>query len=356
MLSFELYWLIFLLPLPLLIYRLIPRVADHSAALRVPFIETIDQIDQHSSTYSRRAIPSLIALSLIWLFTLLAAARPVIIGDAVKLATEARDMMLAVDISGSMDERDMRINNRPVMRIDSVKAVLSEFTQRRQGDRLGLILFADQAYLQAPLTYDTNTVKQLLIEAQLGFAGQRTAIGDALGLGIKRLVERPAESRTLILLTDGANNSGSVSPLDAAKLAEENGITVHTIGVGADEMVERSFFGNRTRNPSRDLDEGTLREIASTTGGRYFRAKNTSDLEAIYRELDQLEPVDQDAQFFRPKKQLFHLPLSIAFGLGSLLIMAKIMSRSRLFFSRDNTTQNPKRNFGSNVQTKGPTK
>ena len=329
MFSFELYSVFLLLPLPLLMYRYIPRVADHSAALRVPFIDTIDQIEQQTANnYSRTNLLSTVALSLIWILTLIAAARPVLIGEAIKLPTQARDMMLAVDISGSMDQRDMRINNRAVMRIDSVKSVLNEFIQRRQGDRLGLILFADQAYIQAPLTYDTNTVKQLLIEAQLGFAGQRTAIGDALGLGIKRLVERPAESRTLILLTDGANNSGSVSPLEAAKLAQENGITVHTIGVGADEMVERSFFGNRTRNPSRDLDEGTLREIAKTTGGRYFRAKNTNELQAIYLELDQLEPVDQDAQFFRPQKQLFHLPLSLAFTLSGLLIVSNLVRRS----------------------------
>ncbi|MBT6579957.1 MAG: VWA domain-containing protein, partial [Cellvibrionales bacterium] len=274
-------------------------------------------------------------LVLCWFGLVVAAAQPQFIGDPVELPTTGRDLMLAVDISGSMEERDMLLNGKNVRRIDTVKHVLSDFTDRRSGDRVGLILFADQAYLQVPLTYDLATVKQLLNEAQLGFAGQKTAIGDAIGLSIKRLIERPNESRTLILLTDGANNAGNVAPLDAAKLAAENAIKIYTIAIGADTIVERSFFGNRTRNPSRDLDETTLKSIAKQTGGQFFRAKNTEDLKGIYSALDKLEPVDQEAQFYRPIKQLFYIPLGIALGTTFLLLLLNIsIQLKRKFIDR----------------------
>lgn len=325
--SFETYWWFLLTPLPLLVYFWLPAVSDQSPALRVPFIGELTSIAQYSKQSRPRSYFNSALLILLWLCLIVAVNRPIAVGEAIKLPTEARDMMLAVDISGSMEERDMLIDNHNVMRIEMVKQVLGEFTERRAGDRLGLILFADQAYLQVPLTYDTQTVKQLLTEAQLGFAGQKTAIGDAIGLAIKRLVERPNESRTLILLTDGANNAGQVAPLEAAKLAAENDIRVYTIAIGADQMIEQSIFGRRVRNPSRDLDENTLKSIAQQTGGLFFRAKNTEGLEAIYAELDKLEPVDQEARFYRPKQQLFYLPLSAAFIIAALLMLISLASK-----------------------------
>ena len=324
MISFETYWFFLLIPLPWLMVIGLPKASDQSPALRVPFTADLVSLAQQSQSRSSSSFIHLLLLSLMWLFLIIAINRPIATGEAIQLPTEARDMMLAVDISGSMEERDMVLNNKNVRRIDTVKHVLSDFTDRRSGDRIGLILFADQAYLQVPLTYDLTTVKQLLNEAQLGFAGQKTAIGDAIGLSIKRLIERPNESRTLILLTDGANNAGNVAPLDAAKLAAENNITIYTVAIGADSIVERSFFGNRTRNPSRDLDENTLKNIATLTGGLFFRAKNTEDLKGIYSELDKLEPVDQEAQFYRPTQQLFYIPLSMAFGCVLLLLLMNI--------------------------------
>ena len=325
MISFETYWFFLLTPLPWLIYAWLPAVGDQAPALRVPFTADLESLAQQGQLSSGRSSINMLLLTLIWLCLLVAVNRPLAIGDAIQLPTEARDMMLAVDISGSMEERDMTLNGRSVRRIDTVKHVLSDFTDRRSGDRVGLILFADQAYLQVPLTYDLTTVKQLLNEAQLGFAGQKTAIGDAIGLSIKRLIERPNESRTLILLTDGANNSGNVAPLDAAKLAAENDIKIYTVAIGADTIVERSLFGNRTRNPSRGLDETTLKSIAKQTDGQFFRAKNTEDLKGIYSELDKLEPVDQEAQFYRPIQQLFYIPLGIAFGTTILLLFMNII-------------------------------
>ena len=327
MISFETYWFFLLTPLPWFINTWLPAVGDQSPALRVPFTAELQSITQQSQTRGSSSSINIALLSLMWLCLLIAVNRPIATGEAIQLPTEARDMMLAVDISGSMEERDMLLNNKNVRRIDIVKHVLSDFTDRRTGDRVGLILFADQAYLQVPLTYDLATVKQLLNEAQLGFAGQKTAIGDAIGLSIKRLIERPNESRTLILLTDGANNAGNVAPLDAAKLAAENNITIYTVAIGADKIVERSLFGNRTRNPSRDLDENTLKSIAKQTGGVFFRAKNTEDLEGIYKELDKLEPVDQEAQFYRPITQLFYIPLTLAFGCVLLLLLFNIATQ-----------------------------
>jgi Ca-activated chloride channel family protein len=228
--------------------------------------------------------------------------------------------MLAVDISGSMEQQDMLVNSQYTNRITAVKAVVGEFVEQRASDRLGLILFGQQAYLQTPLTHDSKTVNQQLQEAQLGFAGNATAIGDAIGLAIKRLRGRPAESRVLILLTDGANNAGT-DPLEAAAIAAEANIRIHTIGVGADEIITRGFFGQNQRiNPSSDLDETTLEAIADKTGGKYFRARDPQELQQIYAEIDKLEPIP-DEQTFRPSRSLLHWPLSAALGFSLLLML-----------------------------------
>jgi Ca-activated chloride channel family protein len=218
-----------------------------------------------------------------------------------------------------MEVQDFILNKRPVDRLTAIKWVASDFINRRVGDRLGLILFGTQAYLQTPLTFDRKTVMTLLDESAIGLAGDNTAIGDAIGLAIKRLKNQPANSRVLILLTDGANTAGEVSPLKAAELAAANHLKIYTIGVGADEMIVRSFFGSRKVNPSADLDENALVKIAESTGGRYFRARNTDELNNIYMLLDQLEPVEKDKQFFRPRTDLFYWPLALALALAGLI-------------------------------------
>ena len=230
--------------------------------------------------------------------------------------------MLAVDISGSMEKEDMLVNRRYTNRIIAVKAVVGDFIKKRAGDRLGLILFGQQGYLQTPLTHDAKTVDQHLQEAQLGFAGNATAIGDAIGLSIKRLRDRPTDSRVLILLTDGANTAGT-DPIQAATIAAEAEIRIHTVGVGAQEIVERGFFGrNRRVNPSQDLDEETLLQIADKTGGKYFRARDPQELQQIYAEIDKLEPIPEE-QTFRPTKSLLHWPLSAAFAMIALLVLIR---------------------------------
>lgn len=206
----------------------------------------------------------------------------------------------------------MVINGRQVDRLIATKAVMNDFIERRRGDRLGLILFGTQSYLQTPLTFDRKTVRTLMNESTIGIAGNKTAIGDALGLAVKHLRKRPEDSRVLILLTDGANTAGEVPPLQAAQIAKEEGIKIYAIGLGAEEMIERSFFGSHKVNPSADLDEQTLQEIARLTGGQYFRARNVEELNKIYAILDRLEPVVQEESIFRPSKNLFFWPLGLA--------------------------------------------
>ena len=205
----------------------------------------------------------------------------------------------------------MMLNGRRVTRLQVVKKAADQFVEKRKGDRIGLILFGSRAYLQTPLTFDRQTVIDMLNDATIGLAGIETAIGDAIGLAIKRLREYPVESRVLILLTDGSNNAGSVKPIPAAKLAAKEKIRIYTIGLGAERMVVASIFGNQVVNPSQDLDESSLKEVAKLTGGLYFRARNTQELEKIYQSLDKLEPISEDTIVFRPKKPLYPWPLAL---------------------------------------------
>lgn len=315
MIHFDWPWVFLTLPLPWLLRHLQPPAegADQ-AALRVPFVDDFAYAGAAAAMRSRRWLWLLALIA--WVLLVSAAARPKWLGEVVELPVSGRDLMLAVDLSGSMDTRDFELAGQMVNRLTATKAVAGDFIGRRTGDRVGLVLFGRQAYLQTPLTFDRETVTTLLLEAEIGLAGKETAIGDAIGLAIKRLRERPAESRVLILLTDGANTAGEVDPLKAAELAAAEELKIYTIGIGADEMYVRSFFGNRRVNPSRDLDEDALTQIAAVTGGRYFRARDTGELADIYRLLDELEPVEQDTQGFRPQKALFPWPL------GSALLLA----------------------------------
>jgi Ca-activated chloride channel family protein len=327
----ELDWpyALLLFPLPWLFWRFYPAANSEQAALRAPFFSTWQELQRRSEpVISGSSSLSGLLLVLIWLSLLAALSRPAWIGEAISLPASGRDLLIAVDISGSMQVEDMRVGQNNVQRIDSVKQVVGNFIERRRGDRLGLILFGSNAYLQAPLTFDTETVRRFLLEAQLGFAGRETAIGDAIGLAVKRLRDRPVESRVLIILTDGANTTGAVQPADAARLAADNDVRVHTIGVGAEQMLVPglfgSSFGSRTVNPSADLDESSLRDIASQTGGQYFRARDPAELDEVYRLLDLLEPVAQDDATFRPRTSLFHWPLALSFCLSLMLAMNRI--------------------------------
>lgn len=312
--------LLLLAPLPLLVMRLVPPARTTQVALRAPFFSQWQQLGEGQTLRSRAGgLFSLIVLWLVWLLLVVALARPVWIGEPIELPDSGRDLMLAVDISGSMRIEDMQAGQTLVRRLDAVKQVGTDFVSRRKGDRLGLILFGSNAYVQSPLSFDTATVERFLLEAQIGFAGTETAIGDAIGLAVKRLRERPAQSRVLILLTDGQDTASSVEPLDAAKLAASLDIRIYTIGIGADALtlpgIFGSSFGSRRVNPSAELDEAGLQEIARLTGGQYFRARNPQELANIYRLMDELEPVEQEAAIYRPRQALGYVPL-----LGALLL------------------------------------
>lgn len=319
MLTFEWPWILILLPLPWLYRQWRQPIKNRVAALKAPlYTERLTaQLESGSPSQLKQLV--LILLMLCWLATLLAAARPVWVGSPVSLPTTGRDLLIAVDISGSMKETDMRVANELINRLDAVKLVVGDFVQRRTGDRLGLILFGSVPYLQTPLTFDRTTMNTLLQEAQIGFAGNGTAIGDAIGLSVKRLQERPENHRVLILLTDGANTAGEIPPLEAAKAAAIKGIKIYTIGIGADVKYEGGFFGSLRVNPSRNLDEKTLTSIAEKTGGMYFRARNPQELEGIYQEMDKLEPTEQNEETLRPTKALFHWPLGLAFIISLLM-------------------------------------
>jgi len=221
-------------------------------------------------------------------------------------------MMIAVDLSGSMQVEDMALNGDTVNRLDMLKVLLGDFIERRTGDRLGLILFGDDAYMQTPMTFDRKTVQQMLDETVLGLVGKKTAIGDAIALAVKRFDAKKESNRVLLLLTDGQNTAGKISPEQALELAIAKNITIYTIGIGADVMLQRSLFGTRKVNPSSELDEKSLQNIATKTGGKYFRARNSEGMAEIYQLLDQLEPVEQEQQQMRPLSALFYWPLSVA--------------------------------------------
>ncbi len=319
MIEFACLWAFLLLPLPYLVHRLMPpALAAEEAALWVPSLQPFAD-NRHQR--SRRCWPwwLLLPMLLCWLFLVTATAQPQWLGEPLELPVSGRDLVLAVDLSGSMKTADFVLEGETVDRLTALKSVAVEFIRRRQGDRLGLILFADQAYVQTPLTFDRQTVELLLGEAVLGLAGEKTAIGDAIGLAVKRLQDAQTEQRILILLTDGANTAGQVSPLKAAELAARQGLKIYTIGIGADEMTVGSFFFKRTVNPSADLDEKSLRAIAEQTGGRYFRARDTAELEQIYAMLDELEPVEKEQEVFRPVTTLFQWPLGLALFIALLL-------------------------------------
>jgi len=334
MLQLDWPWVLLLLPLPMVTYFFLPpKLIEQDAALQVPFLNDFN-LSQQVSRQSQKAHWLTYLSLLVWCLMVLAASRPQWLGDPISVNISGRDLMLAIDLSESMSIEDFKAYDGAVDRLSATKIVMKEFINNRKGDRLGLILFGSQAYLQTPMTFDTTTVNRLLQESAIGLAGERTAIGDAIGLSLKRLQtshgsdtqqdEVKKTSQVLILITDGANTAGAVSPMKAAQLAAEKNLKIYTIGIGADEMTRNTWFGTQIVNPSTQLDEETLRGIADVTGGRYFRAHDTEEMIKIYDLLDKLEPVEQDEEKFRPNSALFHWPLALAMCLGFVICLRRI--------------------------------
>lgn len=313
-------WWLAALPLPLLVRWLLPAARDGSAALKVPFGERLEAVAAAGGRSLRGGGPGLLAW-LAWALLCVAAARPQEFGDAVQPPQIGRDMMLALDLSGSMSEPDMTLGTSPVDRLTAAKAVLADFLDRRAGDRIGLVVFGRRAYVLAPLTLDRDTVRDQLKDSVVGLAGQETAIGDAIGLAVKRLREQPAGQRVLILLTDGVNTPGTSDPQRAAQIARDDGVRIHTIAFGGDGSM--SLFGFKIAIPGggAEIDEDALREIARRTGGQFFRARDTAELVGIYAQIDRLEPVKRPGKAVRPHIERYAWPLAGAFVLGLLAFL-----------------------------------
>lgn len=306
------------LPLPLLARWLLPRRGSASAALRVPYGERIDAVAATGAGHALRGRGPGVLAYLAWIALCLAAARPQELGPPIAPPQVGRDLMLAVDLSGSMSEEDMELGGRPVDRLTAAKAVLADFLDRRGGDRVGLLVFGQRAYALTPLTLDLTTVRQQLDDSVVGLAGRETALGDALALSVKRLQSQPADQRVVVLLTDGVNTAGVLDPLKAAELARDAHVRIHTIAFGGDGGV--SVFGFRLALPQAgdQIDEAGLQRIAQETGGRFFRARDTESLAGIYAEIDRLEPVKRPGQAVRPRIERYPVPLAFALGLAVL--------------------------------------
>jgi len=314
--EFVWWWLVILLPLPLLINRVLPPVKER-AAIKLPYLPK-----QDSLAPPRQWLPKALAIA-IWICVVAATCRPVWYGDPVTISPKARDMMLVVDLSYSMSQEDMKSGDQFIDRLTAVKKVLSDFIAKREGDRLGLIFFADHAYLQTPLTLDRHTISQQLNQAVLRLIGTKTAMGEGIGLATKTFIDDKAPQRVMILLSDGSNNSGVLDPIEAAKIAKKYHTTIYTVGVGAGEMMVKEFFLTRKVNTAEDLDEKSLKEIAQITGGKYFRARNQQDLADIYDTINKLEPISKAAQTWRPQDEWFGYPLALALLLSVILFIVR---------------------------------
>ncbi|MEP9355353.1 VWA domain-containing protein [Xanthobacter sp. KR7-65] len=326
MITLEWPLMLALLPLPLLVRLLLPRAREERAgALRLPFFADLALAGLVTPGRPRWRRTRLAALAFIWTLLVIAAARPVHVGRPLEIPVEGREIMLVIDLSASMSQRDLSRGGGPMDRLQVVKGVADDFIARRAGDRVGLILFSTRAYVQAPLTLDRRVVRDLLAEASIGMTGRNTSIGDAIGLAVKTLRDRPSKDRVVILLTDGANTSGVLDPLEAAAIAAKENLRIHTIGVGADGL---DFTPGGAINPSADLDEASLKAIAALTGGKYFRARDEKGLTAIYADIDQLEPVAGDPQYVRPTYALFFWPLGAALAASFLFAAALLLPRA----------------------------
>ncbi|WP_066094275.1 vWA domain-containing protein [Xanthomonas massiliensis] len=312
-------WAWLVLPLPVLM-RWLPAWRSRVPALRVPYAGRIRAIAEGGALRGGFDLSGVLAW-LAWACLCAALARPLQWGEPVAPPRQARQMMLAVDLSGSMSEPDMQLGGRVVDRLTAAKAVLADFLDRRQGDRVGLLVFGQGAYVLAPLTADLESVREQLRDSVVGLAGRETALGDAIGLAVKRLREQAQGERVLVVLTDGVNTAGVLDPLRAAELARDEHVRVYTVALGGDGGGF-SLFGIPVSGGGDDpVDEDTLRKIAETTGGRFFRARDTAQLAGIYAELDRLEPVRSEGPQVRPRIERYAWPLGAAFALGWLAFL-----------------------------------
>ncbi len=310
MLELDLPWALVLLPAPLLAWWLLPPYRERRESVRVPFFEqaatALEAKPARGGVLMRRGWLQRIVAPLAWGLMVVALARPQLVEPPIEKVEPARDLMLAVDLSGSMDTSDMLDpEGRRISRLEAVQLVLDDFVDRREGDRIGVVVFGNQAFLQAPLTQDHDLVRQLLAQIRARMAGPQTMIGDAIGLSIKAFENSTAEDRVLVLLTDGNDTGSKVPPRKAAEIAAQNDVTIHTVAVG-----------DPTSAGEAEMDMETLEAVATAAGGAAFRADDREQLEEVYRRIDALNPVEIETLSYRPTRPLFHWPLG-----GALLLI-----------------------------------
>ena len=324
MFSFLWPFIAFILPLPWILRHIlkpVPKQETPAFAIYVPFFKRLESQNTKDSIVLPQKTKIWAVLG--WFLLVLSCMRPTWLGDPVALKQSAHNIILAMDVSGSMSERDFTMNLIPQTRLDMLKKISDDFILGRKGDNLGLVIFGSEAYTHAPLSPDIKTLRELVSEIGLGIAGDQTALGEALALAVRTASSVPADSQIVILLSDGYSNAGQLSPEEAIKLAKNQNIKVYTVGIGSDAKTVRSFMGNFQINPSLDLDEATLKKISDETGGKYFRAKSVDDMKNIYTTIDQLNPIMKDTDFIRPQKGLFYIPLALALLFFGIVLYQK---------------------------------
>jgi Ca-activated chloride channel family protein len=328
MLSFSYPWMFLLLPLPLLIYYLAPAYREPRPAVRVPFMGLLYRLTgsqaADGAALVRRSTLQKIQLILGWLALVVALARPLWMEEPIVRELPMRDLLVALDLSGSMETQDFKDDSGSTSdRLTAARQVLDQFLSRREGDRVGLIFFGSAAFVQAPFTQDLAVVRELLDEAQVRMLGPKTMLGDAIGVAIQLFERSEVEERVLIVLTDGNDTASMVPPLRAAEIARDNGVVIHTVAMGDPEAAGEQA-----------LDEVTLKAVADTTGGEFFHAEDREDLDRIYQTLDQLNPKQVESLSYRPEHELYFWPLGFTILL-SLLFFGQVELRAFLKSWRD---------------------
>lgn len=315
MFEFANIWVFWLLPLPLVVYWLLPPLRKRSEVVLVPFLEQASTATgekaRKGAWISRRNGLQWFFLLLSWICLLTALAKPQLVGQPDMKVKTARSFIVAADISFSMAAKDWVVDGERLSRWEAIKKVMGEFIERRNGDRMALVFFGTNAYLQTPFTTDLDVVQWFLDETDVGMAGQMTSIGKAIGFGIRLFEEDTLDQKVMLLLTDGSDGGKGVTPQDAAYLAKNDSIKIYTLGIGDPEA------------PGSDLDEATLMNVSNITEGKYFRAIDQAALEEAYRTLEELEPLEFEEEEYKPVTALFHYPLLAGIGLGFLLLLIR---------------------------------
>jgi Ca-activated chloride channel family protein len=323
MLHFAYPWVFLLVPLPLLMHWLAPAHQEPRLAVYVPFMRVLVRVAGGSSAagtvITRRRRLQRVQIVVAWLALVIALARPLWLGEPVVRELPMRDLLVALDLSGSMETRDFTAaSGAPAERLAAAKEILDGFLSRRDGDRVGLVFFGSAAFVQAPFTDDLNVVRELLDEAQVRMLGPRTVLGDAIGMAIPLFERSDVDERVLIVLTDGNDTGSLVPPVRAAEIARDNGVKIFTIAMGDPQAAGEQA-----------LDEAALQAVAGTTGGDYYHAEDRAQLEGAYAELDRLTPKQVETQSYRPQHELYHWPLGFAIVL-SMLYFGLVELRSSL--------------------------